>query len=188
MQYIQTQVFNFGGQILDAKYDIKSAEIIGIIKTIAFLQKQTVFTESKMVHVHHVDNANALLWAMHLAENIKSGGMETDYADFTTKLLLPPEHTVDAAMFVLALKNNDIIFRHQKSHTGNEDDHIGAILNRAADEQCNNYKKLIMETTGGKHSADMYGSTLNNMKRQMISKAREAKNLTKPISITPGNI
>ena len=65
---------------------------------------------------------------------------------------------------------------------------MGAILNRAADEQCNSYKKAIMETAGGKHSADMHGSTLNNIKRQIINKAKEAKILTKLISITPENL
>ena len=173
---------------MEDKYDIESAEIIGIIKTIAFLQKQTVFTESKMVQVHHMDNSNALLWAMHLAEDIRSGGMEIDYADFATKLLLPPEHTVDAGLFVLALKNHDIIFRHQKSHTDNSDDHIGAILNRAADSQCTQYKNAILDIAGGMHSADTYGSALNNIERQIKNKVKESTNLKKTVSITPGSL
>ena len=69
---------------MNANCDIENAEIIGIIKTIAFLQNQKAFKESTMVHVHHVDNTNALLWAANLSHSIKTGGTAIDYAELVT--------------------------------------------------------------------------------------------------------
>ena len=89
-----------------------------------------------MLHVHHVDNTQALLWAMHMSNNVKSGGIDMDYAELMTILHMTPEHKTDANKFVTALRSKNIVFRHQRGHTEEDDKHIGSILNRAADSEC----------------------------------------------------
>ena len=176
---------NFGGQILNGRHDVTAAEIIGIIKTIAFLQKQKAFRISTKIHVHHVDNGGALLWAMNLAEQIKEGAYDLDYAELTSKIYLTPEHSADASHFVLALQTHTILFRHQRGHTENDNLHVGAILNRIADKECSNFGETINSAPKGMHKTDAHGKTLSNIGRLVNKNAKKNKELTGNITITP---
>jgi hypothetical protein len=178
---------NFGGHIMNAQVDITGAEIIGIIKTIAFLWGQDAFRKTKMVHVHHVNNLEAAKWAAHIAHSIKAGGSSLDYVELTTKLHMTPEHADSAALFVMALRQKDIIFRQQTGHTPDDDKHVGSILNREADAQCNILKDEIIQRLKGPINRNSNAQIISKLERASILNARNKK-LTKKISITTTNM
>ena len=112
------------------------AELIGIICTIGKLFSMDNFRWADSIHVHHVDNMEACITANRLQALMKDDKFTKTVVEQMLGWIVIENTHEHLTFFLLALKFKRIIFRHQYGHRQPNDRHIGAVLNRCADEVC----------------------------------------------------